>query len=115
MTFTGPVVVVPFPFADSTKTKKRPAIVLSSEAFQKSNAHVTLAMITSAKHSHWHGDIEISDLDSAGLSASSIIRQKLFTIDERLIEKQVGRLSPSDRKRLQKIISAHLPILAAKS
>jgi mRNA interferase MazF len=79
------VVVVPFPFADSAKHKKRPALVLSTEQFQRENAHVTLAMITSAKHSDWYDDHRIIDLVSAGLGAPSLVRQKLFTVDVRLI------------------------------
>lgn len=102
------VVVVPFPFTDSPKTKKRPALVLSNEIFQKKNGHVTLAMITTAKQTSWFWDIEIEDLESAGLPVKSIVRQKIFTIDDRLIEKQVGMLSASDKKAFKKVITEHL-------
>jgi hypothetical protein len=39
-------------------------------------------MITSASHRRWVGDIEISDLDTAGLPAASIVRSaKVATIE----------------------------------
>lgn len=102
------VVVVPFPFTDTPKTKRRPALVLSSERFQKANGHVTLAMITSAKHSDWLGDVAISELGACGLSAPSVIRQKLFTIDMRLVEKRIGKLEAADQDALQKVMGEHL-------
>ena len=45
------VVVVPFPFTDKSSSKRRPALVLSSTAFNNSVNHSVLAMITSAKNS----------------------------------------------------------------
>lgn len=108
------VVVVPFPFTDSPQTKRRPALVLSSELYQRKNEHITLAMITSAKHTKWHGDIEIRDLDSAGLSSASIVRQKIFTIDARLIERQAGMLGSADQKSVKSALSEHLLTTAKK-
>ena len=49
------VVVVPFPFVDKPKTKKRPALVLSNLDFNKSG-HTILAMITTKQHPSWPGD-----------------------------------------------------------
>ena len=90
------VVVVPFPFTDSNRTKKRPALVLSdreSLAIDKS----ILMMITTLGHSPWSLDIVIEDLESTRLKAQSIIRFKLFTIDNNLITKKIGLLSEGDR------------------
>ncbi len=90
------IVVVPFPFTDVAKIKKRPALVISTEEFQKENGHASLLMITSAKHSKWFGDYIMKELKTAGLSADSCIRQKIFTIDLRLIEKQIGCLTKKE-------------------
>ena len=97
------VVVVP-PFTDSNRTKKRPALVLSdckSLAIDKT----ILAMIiceavsfrTTLGHSPWSLDIVIEDLESTGLRTQSIIRFKLFTLDNSLITKKIGLLSEVDR------------------
>jgi mRNA interferase MazF len=101
------VVVVPFPFVDSNIQKRRPALVLSSyEYFNKKTQHSIMAMITSGRNSEWPGDIEITDLSSAGLPKASIIRMKFFTIDHRLIIEPIGTLSLNDQKALKKMIQS---------
>jgi mRNA interferase MazF len=95
------VVVVPFPFTDRTSTKRRPALVLSSQAFNQSSRHAVLAMITSAEQSTWPGDCALGDLAAAGLTAACIARLKLFTLDERLIVRACGHLAAADQKRLR--------------
>lgn len=94
------VVSVPFPFTDANQQKRRPALVLSAREFQQKNGHVSLAMITTAKHSSWLGDHRILDLKKAGLPIESIVRQKIFTLDIRLIEKELGFLSHEDQQEV---------------
>lgn len=96
------VVVVPFPFTDQDTTKRRPAVVLSNTLFNTSVGHSVLAMITSAKNSNWLHDVNISDLNSTGLSSASIIRMKLFTLDNRLIIRKAGILVDRDRQAVVK-------------
>ena len=92
------VIVVPFPFTDRTTSKRRPALVLSnSSSFNQRINHSVMAMITSAKNSQWPLDTTIKDLDSAGLSSSSIVRMKLFTLDNRLVIRKAGTLSTEDQ------------------
>ncbi len=90
------VVIVPFPYTDSIKTKKRPAVVLSASAEFVKTGHSICAMITSAKNEPWPLDCNVSDLKSAGLPAPSVVRMKLFTIDNRLIQSKTGALSKGD-------------------
>ena len=105
------VVVVPFPFTDKTTVKRRPALVLSeARSFNKNSAHSVLAMITSASNSDWPLDIEIEDIDVAGLSAASIIRMKLFTLDDKLIIRKVGALGSKDRRAVVNVLQRLLPI-----
>jgi mRNA interferase MazF len=92
------VVVVPFPFTDQNASKRRPALVLSSTLFNNALQHSVLAMITSAKNSNWLLDVAISDLQNAGLTSESIVRMKLFTLDNRLIIRQAGSLADTDRQ-----------------
>lgn len=95
------VVVVPFPFTDRKASKRRPALVLSTQAFNQASRHSVLAMITSAEQSGWMGDCAIENLRAAGLSAPCIARLKLFTLDHRLIIRVCGRLAAADQKRLR--------------
>ena len=56
-----------------------------------------LAMITSAAQSSWPLDWPIQEWQQAGLPKPCLVRLKLFTLDERLILKPLGVLSPADR------------------
>jgi mRNA interferase MazF len=95
------IVVVPFPFTDRNPTKRRPALVLSSSAFNKKAEHSVLAMITSAGQSSWPGDHTIQGLNEAGLPAECVIRLKLFTLDHRLVIRKAGTLGAEDQKKLR--------------
>jgi mRNA interferase MazF len=95
------VVVVPFPFTDRTTTKRRPALVLSDAGnFNKQVGQSVLAMITSAVNSDWPLDVDITDLDSAGLPSASVVRMKLFTLDDQLVVRKAGALSDDDQQRV---------------
>lgn len=58
-------------------------------------------MVTSAERSHWESDIELSDWQSAGLRKTSMVRWKLFAIDEQLIVSRRGTLSPRDQGKIR--------------
>jgi mRNA interferase MazF len=107
------VVVVPFPFTDKATTKRRPALILSdAKAFNLQVGQAVMAMITSAKNSDWPLDIEIQDLDSAGLPSPSVIRMKLFTLDEELIIRKAGQLAGPDQTKAIEAFRRLLPFQA---
>ena len=100
------VVVVPFPFTDSAKTKRRPALVLSQkDEFGAVIEHSVLAMITSQKNEPWPLDAAIKDKKQSGLTAPSVVRMKLFTLDHRFILRKLGHLSRTDQKRVKQSLS----------
>jgi mRNA interferase MazF len=100
------IVVVPFPFTDSAQTKRRPALVLSQHAnFGNKIDHTVLAMITSRKNTSWPLDCEITSKKQSGLTAPSVVRMKLFTLDNRFIIRKIGRLSDSDQKKVKQSLS----------
>ena len=106
------VVVVPFPFTDTATTKRRPALVLSdAQAFNLQVGQSVMAMITSAKNSNWPLDIEIQDLASAGLPAPSIVRMKLFTLDEKLIIRKAGTLASPDQIKTREALRQLFPFV----
>jgi mRNA interferase MazF len=53
-------------------------------------------MITSAGHRRWPLDVPLAELAAAGLPAPSVVRMKLFTLDDRLVERRAGGLAPPD-------------------
>jgi mRNA interferase MazF len=94
---------VPFPFTDRRASKRRPALALSSESFSYESGHTVLAMITSAGNSPWPMDVAI-DAPQAGLQASSKVRMKLFTLDNRLILHKMGSLSRTDQRAVSAMV-----------
>jgi len=43
----GDIVLVPFPFSNLTETKKRPAVVISSSAYNASTPDIVIMAVTS--------------------------------------------------------------------
>lgn len=101
------VVVVPFPFTEKAGAKRRPALVLSSRAFNE-NGHTVLAMITTKSHPPWPGDTSIANLSAAGLHSPCIVRLKLFTLDNSLFIRHNGHLSEEDRKAVAEAVHFYL-------
>jgi len=89
------VVVVPFPFTDRRATKRRPALIVSSANFNRTHEQSILAMITSVGN-NWPSDVAIQDWREAGLNVPCKVRFKLFTLDDTLIVRKLGRLSKRD-------------------
>ncbi len=106
------VIVVPFPYSDLSKSKNRPALILSgTDNFDGKIGHSICAMITSAKNKSWPLDIEITDLNACGLPAQSVVRMKLFTIDHQIIRGKIGELSSNDRVIVTKNLKSAIPLL----
>ena len=95
------VVVVPFPFIDRQGVKKRPALVFSNIDFN-GNGHTVLTMITTKGHIPWPGDSEIEEYSMAGLNLPCQVRLKVFTLDNRLLLKKIGRLTENDSNKVKK-------------
>lgn len=102
------IVVVPFPFTDKKTSKRRPALVISTPGYQTVSQHCVLTMITSAQHSNWAGDIEIKNLNSTGLNSPSLIRFKIFTLDQRLILHKLGKLGNEEISLVEETLDEYL-------
>jgi mRNA interferase MazF len=87
------VVVVPFPYAGQLAEKRRPALVVSADAFNRKHGLLWVAMITSAANPRWDGDIPISNTGKAGLPAPSVIRTaKIATIEPARVVRVAGKI-----------------------
>jgi mRNA interferase MazF len=106
----GDVAIVPFPFSDIGFAKPRPALALSARKANEECGNTVFAMITTAARSHWPQDIELSDNRAAGLTAASMVRFKLFTLDNRLISRKIGTLSSADRKAVRRTLQGLLAV-----
>ena len=92
------VVIVPIPFTKRKSDVRRPALVLSdAPAFNSRIDHCLMAMITSARNSPWPLDTPIEDTRVAGLFTPSVVRMKLFTLEQKYVIDCIGSLSTQDR------------------
>ena len=71
---------------------------LPAERVHRIAEHSVMAMITSAANPPRPLDCPMTDLASAGLTAPSNVRFKLFTLDHRLVRGQLGRLCAADEQ-----------------
>lgn len=86
------VVIVPFPYVDRLAEKRRPALVISSAALTDFGV-LWVAMITSAANDPWNCDVQITDLERAGLPAPSVVRPaKIACIEPGRIVRRAGAL-----------------------
>ena len=102
----GDIAIVPFPFTDMAVAKPRPALALSAHAANDACGNTVFAMITTAAKSHWPQDVPLKDAAAAGLTAASVVRIKLFTLDNRLVSRKIGALSPRDRQAVRKMLKS---------
>jgi mRNA interferase MazF len=99
---TFDVVIIPYPFTDRAGAKNRPAVIISSpKKFNIMAEHTVCIMITSSRNEPWPLDFSIQNFELCGLSKASLIRMKIFTIDNRLIKRSIGRLGEQDQEKLR--------------
>ena len=99
------VVVAPYPFTDRTAPKRRPAVVVSSPAFNERHDVVVLAIITAAADAQWPSDVTLRDWRGAGLTTACRVRARFITLDRGLILRRLGGLSASDRRAVGALMS----------
>lgn len=93
----GDVVLVPFPFADRLAAKRRPAVIVSTEAYHAASQEVIIAQVTSRIGTPARpGDHLIQGWQEAGLLAPSLARARLATIHTSLVLRRLGALAPAD-------------------
>ena len=94
------VVAVPFPFMERPAVKRRPALVVSTHAFNAANDHTVMAMITAAGLDRWPSDYSLLKPGEAGLNHACYVRWKTFTLPNSMIVKKIGELADEDREAL---------------
>lgn len=93
------VVLVPFPFADLSSSKKRPCLVLASFQPRSLGEHLVLAMMTSQVNTpHFPFDTLLQDYSKAGLPKPTLLRlSKVVTLHSSMVYKKLGCLADVDR------------------
>ncbi len=99
----GDVVLVPFPFTDQTASKRRPAVIVSADAYQQRRRDVIGIAVPSQvlRPAGALGEMLIGDWKGAGLPKASLIKPVLATIEQQLILRKLGALQEDDLQALR--------------
>ena len=74
----GDIVLVQFPFTDQSTAKKRPAVVISSDIYNRQSPDIIIMAVTSQMRSAgYFGDIAVNQLQQVGLLKPSVIKPML--------------------------------------
>jgi mRNA interferase MazF len=102
----GDVVLVPFPFTSHAASKQRPAVVVSSKAYNTAKPDVIVMAITSQFHSPAGlGEVCIRAWQAANLLKPSVIKPVFATIEQNLVIRRLGVLDPGDQSALRAAVA----------
>lgn len=106
----GDVVLVSFTFSDETGTKQRPAVIISSDTYNRTRQETIISAITSRMERILTGDYPINDWKGAGLLVPSVATGIIRTIKQSMIIRKLGTISGDDLKEINKQLSIILGI-----
>jgi len=96
----GDVVLVSFVFSDEAGERRRPAVIVSSNAYHQSRQEMIIAAITSKTDRVLVGDHLIIDWQGAGLLFPSVATGIIRTIKQGMIAKNLGTMPQPDMQRI---------------
>jgi mRNA interferase MazF len=91
------VILVRYPFADLTGTKVRPAVVINAPHVSRD---LFIVALTSRTSGLLPGEFLLTDWSAAGLHVPTAVKRSLFTVQNTLVAKKVGRLRKADTDQL---------------
>ena len=101
----GDIVLVPFPFTDQTGAKKRPAVVVSSVAYNQARHDlVIMAVASQLTPSRAFGEMIVKDWQAARLIKPSAIKPVITTIEQSLVIRRLGQLKDADQQALKRTL-----------
>ena len=102
----GDIVLVPFPFTNQRTTKKRPAVVVSSAAYNAARPDLIVLAITSQNRpTKDASEAAVRHWRTAGLLKPSVFKPLVATIEQALVLRVLGKLDPDDRTTLRSLLS----------
>ena len=105
----GDLVLVPFPFTDQSTTKRRPAVVVSSDAYHRERPDLIILAVTSqARPAAGFGEVAIVKWKEAGLLRPSVLKPVVATVEHGLVLRKLGRFEGEDRRALRELLQTML-------
>ena len=106
----GDVVLVEFMFADESAQKLRPALVVSSDAYQRGRREIIIAAITSNVTRRLFGDHRIYAWRAAGLLFPSSVTGIVRTVRQAMIRRRLGTLKRPDMESFAQMLRQSLDL-----
>lgn len=107
----GDVVLVGFVFADESGVKRRPALIVSSNAYLQQRGEAIMNAITSRIDRVLFGDHMIGDWQAAGLLFPSVVTGIVGTIKQNMITRKLGVMSADDMMEVERSLASALGLL----
>ncbi|MBI3001731.1 MAG: type II toxin-antitoxin system PemK/MazF family toxin [Deltaproteobacteria bacterium] len=98
----GDVVLVGFVFSDESGKKLRPAVVISSPAYNRARQEVIVAAITSNVRRRLFGDHLIANWKGAGLLFPSLATGIFRTITGTMIDRKLGSMPKPEMEAIDR-------------
>ena len=104
------VVLVSFIFSDETGERRRPAVIVSSDAYHQSRQEAIIAAITSRTDRVLVGDHLIRHWREAGLLFPSVATGIIRTIKQVMVARKLGTMPEDDLDEFDKQLSIALSL-----
>ncbi len=105
----GDVILLSYPFGEGAGVRKRPALVVSSSAFNQETGELVVAQITSRVSAPARaGDYAIAEWREAKLPRPALVRARLATLARALVLRRLGSLSEADYQGALAALKAQL-------
>ena len=99
------IILVRSPFSDLSGSKIRPAVVVNAEHISQD---LIIVPLTSKTSSLLEGEFILSQWATAGLKLETAVKRGLYTVDQGLVTRIIGRLADPDVERLVRSIQMWL-------
>ncbi|MEM9884804.1 MAG: type II toxin-antitoxin system PemK/MazF family toxin [Bacteroidota bacterium] len=105
----GDIVFIPYPFTDLSRTKQRPAIILSNDQSNRFRKDYIVAKVTSViRNDAFSYQLLTDDLDRTMPKPSEVRTNQLFTVSDSIIKKRFATLKKDAFAKLIERVKGHL-------
>ncbi|HEX4197476.1 MAG TPA: type II toxin-antitoxin system PemK/MazF family toxin [Caulobacteraceae bacterium] len=102
----GAIVLVRFPFTSQAASKQRPAVIVSSRAYNLERPDLIMMPVTSQlRPTPALGEVWLRQWQAAGLIKPSAVKPVIATLELRLVIRRLGALADEDQDALRAAIS----------
>jgi mRNA interferase MazF len=104
----GDIVLIPVPFTDLSAQKRRPVVVVSGNAYNRSAPDVIVVAMTSSPALAPHSfRMTSNDLVEGTLNRPGTVRvDKIYTLAQAIIVKKFGRVSPVIVQKIRQVLES---------